>query len=221
MIKPSSSFRLENVEKLRTELKADHQIIDLFDLKEKKSYRKPVSSIARSSLSQPKFSAFLHLLIKYLKVTSVLETGTSLGINSLYMAGPELVKKVSTIEASPIIASIAKKQFSKLLQHKIEIKAGTIQDEFEALVVKEQPEICFIDADHRSEAVKRCIDVLMNHCPQIKCIIIHDIFWSEDMHKGWKDLIGSEQFALTLDLFQAGLIFPNLDMPKQHFTLRF
>lgn len=221
VIKPSARFRLTNVEKLRSELKNNHQIIDLFDLKEKKNYRKTISSIAQTSLSTPKFSAFLYLLIRHLKVTKVLETGTSLGINSLYMAGPELIQKVCTIEASPIIASLAKKQFSKLLQHKIEIKEGTVADEFESLIVKEQPEICFIDADHRSSAIKLCIDLLVRHCPQIKCIIIHDIYWSEDMLKGWNELIQIEHFSLTIDLFQAGLIFPNMDMPKQHFTLRF
>ncbi len=220
-IKPASRFRLENVEKLRNELKRNHQIIDLFDLKEKKSYRKPISSIAKTSLSGPKFSAFLYLLINHMKVKSVMETGTSLGINSLYLAGPELVNKVTTIEASPIIAALAKKQFSKLLQHKIEIKIGTIQDEFEALVVKEQPELCFIDADHRSQAVAHCLNVLLKHSSKIKCIIIHDIYWSQDMLSEWNQIVANTDFKLTIDLFQAGLVFPKMDMPKQHFTLRF
>ena len=196
-------------------------MIDLYDLKSKHSYRKTISSIAKTSLSTPKFSSFLFQLINYLKVTRIVETGTSLGINSLYLAGPQLVKNVSTIEASPIIASIAKKQFGKVLQHKIQIKTGTIQNEFEALVVKEQPELCFLDADHQSEAVKYCVDTLMKLCPDIKCIIIHDIYWSEDMLLGWNEIKDNDQFALTVDLFQAGLIFPSLDMPKQHFTLRF
>lgn len=221
VVKPSSHFRLGNVEKLRKELKADHQVIDLFDLKTKNSLRKTVSSVANSSLSTPKFSSFLFLLINYLKATKVLETGTSLGINSLYMAGPTSVKKVNTIEASPILASLAKKQFSKLLQHKIEIKIGTVQDELESLIVKEQPEICFIDADHHSEAVKRCVDLIVKHNSNVKCIVIHDIYWSEDMYNGWKQLIESDQFDLTLDLFQAGIIFPTMSMPKQHFVLRF
>ena len=221
VIKPSSNFRLANVEKLRNELKKNHQIIDLFDLKEKKNYRKTISSIAHTSLSTPKFSSFLYLLIDHLNVKKVLETGTSLGINSLYMAGPALIQKVCTIEASPIIASLAKKQFSKLLQHKIEIKEGTIADEFESLIVKEQPELCFIDADHRSSAIKQCVGLLIKHCPQVKCIVIHDIYWSKDMLKGWNELIRMKHFSLTVDLFQAGLIFPNMDMPKQHFTLCF
>lgn len=137
------------------------------------------------------------------------------------MAGSESVERVSTIEASPIISSIAKEQFAKLLQHKIEITTGTIQDVFESVVVRDCPQLCFIDADHRSEAVRFCIDTLMTHVPEIKCIIVHDIYWSEDMLDSWQQMVSDDRFPLTVDLFQAGLIFPNLEMPKQHFTLRF
>ena len=221
VIKPSKKFRYENVERLRDELSNDHRVIDLFDLKTQINYRKTVSSIAKTSLSQPRFSAFLNLLIDFLQVSRVLETGTSLGINSLYMAGSESVGRVSTIEASPIISSIAKEQFAKLLQHKIETTTGTIQDVFESVVVRDSPQLCFIDADHRSEAVRFCIDTLMTHVPEIKCIVVHDIYWSEDMLDGWQQIVSDDRFPLTVDLFQAGLIFPNLEMPKQHFTLRF
>ncbi len=221
VIKPSRKFRLQNVESIRRSLKNDHRVIDLYDLKTKLNYRKTISSIAHTSLSSPKFSSFLNQLIGYLQVSKVMETGTSLGINCLYMAGPQHVKKVSTLEASPIIASIAKEQFAKLLQHKIEIVTGTIQDIFESMVVRDRPELCFIDADHRSEAVCFCIEKLMEHTPEIKCIIVHDIYWSKDMLNGWHQLVSDGRFPLTVDLFHAGIIFPNLIMPKQHFTLRF
>lgn len=221
VIKPSRNFSLANVEKLRKELTRNHQIIDLYDLKTKENYKRTISSIAKTSLSTRRFSAFLHLLIDHLGYEKIVETGTSLGINSLYLAGPDSAKKVTTLEASTVIASIAKKQFSKLLHHKIEIKGGTIQEEFESLLVKEQPELCFLDADHRSEVVKMCVDLIMAHCPDIKCIIIHDIYWSPDMLAGWNQLIEEPRFPLTIDLFQAGIIFPQMKMQKQHFTLRF
>lgn len=137
------------------------------------------------------------------------------------MAGPDQVNEMVTIEASPIIASIASKQFSKVFQRKISIKQGTIQNVFETTVVKFKPDFCFIDADHRGEAVRTCIEVLVDHCPSIKCIVIHDIYWSEDMLKEWHRVKNDPRFNLTVDLFQAGLIFPSIQMPKQHFTLRF
>jgi len=221
VVKPSRKFRLENVEQLRKELKSDHKIIDLFDLKTKKSYRKTIRSIAKTSLSTPKFSAFLFKLIDWMKIERVMETGTSLGINALYMAGPERVKRVLSIEASPIISSIAQKQFSRLFQHKIEIKQGTVQDVFAPMLVKEQPELCFIDADHRYQNVISCTESILTHCQEIRCIIIHDIYWSPGMLKAWNQLISDARFNLTVDLFQAGLIFPTIEMPKQHFTLHF
>jgi predicted O-methyltransferase YrrM len=221
VIKPARKFRLDNVEKLRKELKSNHEIIDLFDLKTKTSYRKTISSIAKTSLSTPQFSSFLFKLIEWMKVERVLETGTSFGINTLYMAGPEKVSRVLSIEASPIISSIAEKQFSKLLQHKIEIKRGTVQGVIEPQIIKEQPELCFIDADHRSDAVLFCIESIMAHSQKIKCIVIHDIYWSADMLKAWEQIVSDTRFNLTVDLFQAGLIFAKIEMPKQHFTLRF
>ncbi|MEO9869523.1 O-methyltransferase [Ekhidna sp.] len=221
MIKPSKGFRIQNVEELRSLLKSDHRIIDLYDLKSQSNYRKTISSVAKTSLSTPKFSAFLHLLINYLKIETVVESGTSFGINSLYMAGPETVKRVITIEASPIISAIAKEQFSKLLQYKIEIKEGTVQDTFESIIVKEQPQLCFIDADHRSNAIEFCINTTLTQNPTVKCIVIHDIYWSPDMLLIWKKLISDGRFNLTIDIFQAGLLFPNMEMPKQHFVLRF
>jgi len=221
VIKPAHRFRLENVEALRKSLKSNHEVIDLFDLKSQKNYRKTISSIAKTSLSEPTFSALLFKLIEWLGVKRIMETGTSLGVNALYMAGPETVQKLTTVEASPIIAQIAQRQFATLFQNKIEIRQGTIQNVFESTIIKEQPELCFIDADHRSEAVAMCLEQIIQHTPTIQCIIIHDIYWSPDMQLQWKKIITDRRFRLTIDLFQAGLIFPNQEMPKQHFVLRF
>lgn len=221
VIIPSKKFRLQSVERLRKSLKSEDQIIDLYDLKTGKNYRKTIGYIAKTSLSKPRFSAFLNRLIIHLGIEKAVETGTSLGINTLYMAGGNTVKKVVTIEASPILASIARKQFSMLLQHKIQINEGTIQDILESTLASVQPDFCFIDADHRSSAVLFCLDAIIKQCPEIKCIVIHDIYWSSDMLAAWNHIQQDSRFSLTIDIFQAGIIFPNLEMPKQHFTLRF
>ncbi|WP_421765636.1 O-methyltransferase [Ekhidna sp.] len=218
---PSKKYRLASVENLRNNLKKNEQIVDLYDLKTGKNYRQTVGYIAKTSLSRTRFSAFLNRLIDYLAIERAVETGTSLGVNTLYMAGSDKVKRVVTIEASPILASIATKQFSELLQHKIQINEGTIQDIFESTIASVQPELCFIDADHRSGAVLFCLDKIMKHCPEIKCIVIHDIYWSQDMLKAWNQVQADFRFNLTIDIFHAGIIFPNKEMPKQHFALRF
>ncbi|NQZ78743.1 MAG: hypothetical protein HRT61_21905 [Ekhidna sp.] len=219
--KPSANFRLPQIESIRKKLLQDTTLVDLYDLKSQRNYTRTIRSIAQTSVSKPKFSAFLNLLINYLKVDSAVETGTSLGINAMYMAGSDQLKTLTTVEASPVIAAIAKQQFSKLFQQKIQLKNGTIQEVFEGVIIREKPELCFIDADHRSQAVEYCIDIIVRHNPGIKCIVIHDIYWSEDMYESWNKIVSNDSFNLTIDIFQAGLIFPNIEMPKQHFTIRF
>lgn len=220
VIRPASKNQVSEIEAIRKKLKSNHGIIDVADIKNKTNERKSISSIAKSSLSSPQFSAFLRLLSMYLETEIILETGTSLGINALYLANASCVKKVITIEGSPIISEIARRTISAQ-NKKIKMIQGSIYDEFIPALVKHQPEIIFLDADHRSSAVDFYIESIMTYTPAVKCIIIHDIYWSEDMKEKWVELIGDIRFSLTIDIFQAGFIFPNQEMPKQHFTLKF
>lgn len=219
IIKPAKSFRIKEIEQLRKELLKDDGLIEVPDFKSERVDLKSMRSIVRGSTSTKKFSAFLHLLIKRLEVSSVLETGTSLGINTLYLAksGP----KTTTIEGSKLIALHAQKNFDQLDAKDIRLVNGDLYQSFEQEVVRNRPDFYFLDADHRSSAIAFCIDLILKHTPETKCIVIHDIYWSKDMNDIWQDLIEDPRFSLTLDIFQAGILFPNMEMPKQHFTLRF
>lgn len=221
VIIPSSGKLLPEIEKIRKELYRDHLLVDVMDIKLNKNERKTISSIAKSSLSQPKFSSFLRLLLRYLNTQSVLEAGTSLGINALYMSSLDTVKKVVTIEGSPVIAEIAKKVFQKNKTQTIELMQGNIYEVFVPALVLHNPDVVFLDADHRSEAIGFYLENIIRHVPSTKCIVIHDIYWSEDMFQKWQEITKDERFKLTIDIFQAGLVFPNQQMPKQHFKLKF
>ncbi|MEM7297014.1 MAG: class I SAM-dependent methyltransferase [Bacteroidota bacterium] len=220
VIKPARSFRIKEIELLRKELLKDDGLIEVPDFKSERVDLKSMRSIAKGSTSTKRFSAFLHLLIKYLKVSSILETGTSLGINTLYLAASSS-EKITTIEGSKLIALHAQKNFDRFNEKNIRLVNGDLYKNFEQEVVRNKPDFYFLDADHRSSAIAFCIDLILKHTPNTKCIVIHDIYWSKDMSDIWQDLIEDPRFPLSLDIFQAGILFPNMDMPKQHFTLRF
>ncbi|MFK7952733.1 MAG: O-methyltransferase [Ekhidna sp.] len=220
-VKKAPKRSIKEIELLRRQLKKDSREIDVVDFKEEKSKRKTLSSVAKTSLSQPKFSSFLNLLVSYLDAHSALESGTSLGINTLYLSRSASCKKVITIEGSPIIHDVAKKLFIDQKDDKIELILGSIYDEFVPALIKHQPDVIFLDADHRSSAIEFYLENIITHHPTVKCIIIHDIYWSEDMLSKWNEIKDDNRFPLTIDVFQAGLIFPNQEMPKQHFKLKF
>ena len=220
VIKPSRSFRLEGVEAVRKKIAKDHQVVDLMDFKTNLPYRTTLSSIVKHSSSTSRFSAFLHFLTNWLDVKTILETGTSLGINTQYLAHSN-VKEVVTIEGSQILAQLANRYFNESISHKIESIKGDIQTVFLPTIERLQPELIFLDADHRGSVIEKQVELILNHNPMIQCIIIHDIYWSKDMFEAWDKITHDKHFSLTIDLFQAGLIFPKMDMEKQHFTLRF
>ncbi len=207
------------VEMKRKEILEDSRVIDITDVKTGRSRRATIGDVAKRASSQPKFSNFLRLLCEQLEIKTVLETGTSLGINCQYLAEANCVEKVVSIEGSKIIHDLANKNVNR--NPKIELLYGDIQSLLEMTIVKYQPELIFLDADHRSEAVHFCVEKIMQHVPDVKCIVIHDIYWSEDMTSGWKDILSNPNFKLTVDIFQAGLVFPNYPIEKQHFVLKF
>lgn len=219
VIKPARSSRIYKIEKLRKRLIKDSALVELIDFKDGSTSMKSIGSVAKGSLSTPKFSAFLHLLIPFLKGKSVLETGTCLGINSLYLA--QSSAKVTTIEGSSVLASLARKNFDQFRSHTIRLVNGDLYEVFESEIAKNTPDIFFLDADHRSSAIAFCIDRILRFAPSTKCIIIHDIYWSKDMNEIWQQLVDDPRFSLSIDIFQAGLLFPKPDMEKQHFYVRF
>lgn len=217
-IKHSNKLDVE-IEEIRKRIYQDKRVIDVTDLKTGVSKRSSVGDYARRSASRARFSKFLQLLCEKLEIRSVLETGTSLGINALYLAGANTVDKVCSIEGSRIIYDLAKKV--TVNDPKVELLNGDLHDLLEMSLVKYQPQLVFLDADHRSSSVEFCVEKVLEHVSDVKCIVIHDIYWSPDMTKAWEEIVGNTKFTLTVDLFQAGLLFPNYPMEKQHFILKF
>ncbi len=219
VFKYASTSIVSEIEDLRNTLLRNDEPIDVIDFKTGRTRLRTIGSVARTSLSRPMFSNFLRLLCSHLKIKIALETGTSLGINALYLSLGSHIKKVVSIEGSNIIYQLAKHTTSKY--RNIQLKSGDLYDLFESSLVQYEPELVFLDADHRQSAIEFCLEKIYQHCPKIKCILIHDIYWSADMANAWYDIVQNKNYNLTVDIFQAGIIFPHHPMEKQHFTLRF
>lgn len=208
------------IEQLRKVCRNSDKEIEVTDFKSGSTKTKKLGNEARTSPSTAAFSAFLSHLLNYLKADSVLETGTSLGFNSLYLAQSD-VKQVWTLEGNESIATIAAEHFSKMNADKITLVTGDIHETFEAALSESEADVIFLDADHRSVAVMKFIELIAPQLSKIKCIIIHDIYWSADMTHCWETLISDPLFPMTIDIFQAGLLFPNQKLEKQHFVIKF
>ncbi|MDH5608443.1 MAG: class I SAM-dependent methyltransferase [Cyclobacteriaceae bacterium] len=221
VIVPSKRKPNAQIESLRNELLANKNTIRHVDFKSGRVAQRPISHLAANSLSTPRFSSFLVRLCEFLSCSSVLETGTNLGINALYLSTAATVKKVSTLEGNPELTTLARQLAHQVGSTNITFTTGLLADTFEKLVHEAKPELVFLDADHRSAALDTCIQTLIPHFPSIQAIVIHDIYWSRDMHVYWNSLVNDPRIPLTVDIFQAGILFPQVNMEKQHFTIKF
>jgi len=213
------------IEQLRNQLLKSRQPIETTDfgagsrVTQKKSRK--IASIAKHSSTPIKFSLFLAELITKYKYRHVLELGTSLGLNTLYMSQNDDVS-IKTFEGDPTIAKTAHQHFQKLDRKNIELIVGNI-DETLTPTLKQMNEVdlAYLDANHRFEPTIRYYEQIIPHMNTKGIMIFDDIHWSKEMSQAWNTILKRGQHSLSIDLFEAGLIFLDPEIPKEHYILRF
>lgn len=208
-----------NLKSIRQHLGDSREPISYTDPKTGLKHSTTKYQLARRMTSSLRFHGLLYQLIHYLKADTVLETGTALGISAACMAQTN-AQKVVTIEGSPELAAEAQKSFSELSLTQVHLIEGPVQEVFAETIAQYRPQVVFLDADHRSETLAFYLDELQKYAC-VRCILVHDIYWSPDMCAAWKQVIANPGYALTLDLFETGMIFPDYPIEKQHFVLKF
>jgi len=195
------------------------ELIEVVDLgagsKVSNSSQRKISKIAGSALSPPHKAQFLFRLCRHLQPNSILELGTSLGLSSLYMYKAYSKTKLTTIEGSAAIASVAQQYFDA---EKADIKLLNLPFD-QALEIDELKlsnfDLVYIDGNHTEEATNRYVDVLYSQLNDKGVMILDDIYWSKGMMKSWHNLSIDDRFAFSVDLFDHGLLIKDLHH-KQH-----
>lgn len=216
----------EEIEFLRKSLLRNHAKIQVLDLGAgslvNPDSRRSISQIAGSSLSTPKFSSFLFRFLSYFKPGNILELGTSLGINTLYMAKSNPSTPVYTFEGCPNIAAIASNHFHQLKANNVRIIRGNINDTLSDELAKiGTPEFVYFDANHTEEATMEYFE----RCLRCKCdssiFIFDDIHLTEGMFNAWEKIRRHKEVTLSMDIFDAGIIFFKEKLQPNHYTLSF
>lgn len=187
------------------------------------SQERKVSAIAKSSLKPKKYSQLLFRMVNYFQPSFVLELGTSLGITSSYLASGNNNAKVITMEGSPHVAAIARKNFEWLQLKNISVIEGNFDDTLPKLISSTQTaDFVFIDGNHRKEPTIRYFEQLLPKISSNSIFIFDDIHWSKEMEEAWETIKQHNAVTLSIDLFFIGIIFFRKEQKeKQHFTIRF
>ncbi|MEL6558603.1 MAG: class I SAM-dependent methyltransferase [Bacteroidota bacterium] len=215
------------IESLKSELKSNHKIIDIEDFGAgsvvNNRLRRSVAYIAKTSTSSTRFSILLHNLIEKYQFTQVLELGSSLGLNTLYMSAAQVENlQIQTIEGSKEIAVIAADNFAELNANNIKLHVGNIDDLLTPIVLEmNQIDLAYLDANHTYEATIRYFEKISDKIHENSIVVIDDIHWSPEMKKAWKTLISHPKVTHSADIYDAGILFFKEGLQKKHFILEF
>ena len=207
-------------------MEGDHRTIHVTDfgsgsLKMKTSSRK-ISDIARISTTPEKYSSLYSRILRHYNCTNILELGTSLGINTIYLAKAREVAKVTTIEGSHELALIARHLFEENEVSDIQLIEGNIDHVLSGFLDSvDKIDFAFIDANHRFEPTIRYVDLILKKIHMNSILVLDDIHYSSEMERAWLALQGKELVYTTIDLHRCGLIFFNPSLTKQNAVLQF
>jgi predicted O-methyltransferase YrrM len=225
VVKHKSEKSYAEFEGLRAKLKNDKREITVQDLGAGSRYhsssKRKISEIASTSLSPSKYASLYNRLINNYKAKNIVELGTSLGINTLYLSDNDDTK-VITFEGVPEIAEIARTTFEFAKAKNIKLIEGEIDTTLPAFLnTASKIDFVFIDANHRYDPTLKYFEWLLRKIHPQSIIAIDDIHYSPEMEKAWHALKLNTMVYGSVDLYRCGILFFDPSLNKQHVVLQF
>jgi predicted O-methyltransferase YrrM len=181
-----------------------------------------VCQIAKYSLASTHQAAFLAAVVHYLKPQNIIELGTSFGVTTSYLASFDDKIPVYTLEGNDKIAFHAKARFSRLGFSHIQTVVGKMDETLPGILNGIScVGLVFFDGNHKYEPTMRYFFQCLEKSDHQTVFVFHDIYWSGEMAKAWKEICSEARVKLSVDLFYFGLVFFRNNQPKQHFVLKF
>ena len=185
------------------------------------SQKVKASVIAKKGLTSPKISRLLTRLIEYNNSKTILELGTSFGLNTLYLANKKN-SKVITFEGSKDIADVARTNFEHFQKDNIELLLGNIDETLpKFLNARISIDFAYIDANHRYKPTIAYFESIIKRMHEDSILVLDDIYWSKEMTRAWNEIKHHPQVTHSVDLFSIGIVFFKHDLVKTNYRLMF
>lgn len=208
----ASFYDFEKLNYLRKKLLSDNTILKVEDYgagsRKFKSDERRVADIAGSGISSKRQSELFYKLVNFLRPGIIVELGTSLGLNTLYLSRANKNGKVYSVEGSESLVDLASNLIQQAELKNTELIQGKFDDIFPVLTEKITTiDLLYIDGNHSYEATLRYFRMALSKKNDNSVFIFDDIYWSEGMTRAWEEIKSHKAVTLTIDAFYFGMIF--------------
>ncbi len=202
-------YSYKSIEKLKDKLlNSDNQVEG-----------KRISQLA-AELKPAKCGQLLFRLVNYFQPEQVIEIGTSLGIETAYMASANTHTKIITLERSEQIAGIAKENFKQLGLKNIESINDAIERSLPNVINKTEY-LDFVYIKGEAQNTLHFFDQCLGKIKESSVFVISDLYSSPEMKAVWTEIKNKDIVKVTIDLFYFGIVFFRKEQVKEHFVIRF
>jgi predicted O-methyltransferase YrrM len=225
VIKQKVSDDFDSLRAIRKRFLHDDRIVHVTDLGAGPAYlnaNRKISDIVRITGTPDKFSSLYARIIRYHGFKHVIELGTSIGINAMYLAKANENVELTTFEGAPEMAAIARELFNLGNVDNIRLLEGNIDITLEPyLSAAQRIDFALVDANHRFEPTLQYLEQLIQKTDAHSVIAIDDIHHSPEMERAWQTIQNNPRVQITIDLYRCGLIFFNPSLTRQNVVLQF
>lgn len=224
MDKENRYYAFEELSHIRKKLSEDHTSVFYEERGAKSMILKKqvrVKDILHASVSPAKYSELYFRIAQFLKAKNILELGTSLGLNTLYLS-KATTGQVTSIEGMESMYRFARKLFDDHNASNIHLIHSSFDNILPQLASENIFDLVFIDGNHTYETTMQYYTILSKSMPALSVMIIDDIYWNQEMTRAWKQIQTDAQVKFSIDLYRCGILIfnPNI-LYTQHFVLRY
>ncbi len=218
-------YAFAEIEAMRKSLLNSTQSITMIDLgvgsrNISNTEKRKISAIAKTSLSSPWQCKILFKLLQFLKPSTFVEIGSSLGISSAYLGSSAPQAQGYALEGNPDSLIIAKNVSRTLKIKNIEFVEGNFNQTLPSVINQlNEVEFVFFDGNHRKEATLNYFEMVKPKTAKHSILVFDDIYWSKGMKESWEQIKKDPFIQCTVDFFYFGLAIVNNDF-KEKVNLR-
>ncbi len=220
-------YQFKELAQVRKSLLKNNSVIEITDFgagsKVFKDNKRKISELVKYSTSKKKFSELYFKLVNFTNSQFIIELGTSVGLNTLYLAKANSKSTIYTLEGCPELAKFSKSLFEQQDVKNIHLINDTFEKAFPKLL-NEIPklDLLYIDGNHNYKSTLHYFKLGLEKKHNHSVFVFDDINWDSDMQKAWEEIKNHPEVTLSLDLFYVGIIFFRKEQKeKEHFVLKY
>ena len=209
------------IEEDRSAFLSSHQRIKRVDFgagsRWDKGQMEHVAHIAKRATTPVKFSLLYQFLCMSTPGQTVLDLGTSLGINTAYLASVTKGRLYS-FEGDPALVLLSRSHLNRF--NNIKYITGNLDETLtNALENLGRIDFVLVDANHRYQPTMDYFKKIAPKLHQNSIMVIADIHWSKGMRKAWDEIRSLPSVSSSIDFFECGVLFFNPQEVKNDYIL--